>query len=174
MEVILGTCQAYRREYGADYISVMPTNVYGPGDNYHPENSHVIAALILRIYEAKQLGSRSVTVWGTGTPRREFIFADDLADACILVLEKYSGESHLNIGTGSDITIADLAQLIADVIGYDGKLAFDTSRPDGAPRKLLDVSKVSALGWKAHTSLRAGIERSYADFLTRADGRVVG
>jgi GDP-L-fucose synthase len=167
-------CQAYRREYGADYISVMPTNVYGPGDHYHPENSHVIAALIRRIHEAKQSGSRSVTVWGTGTPRREFIFADDLADACILVLEKYSEESHLNIGTGSDITVADLARLITEVIGYDGKLAFDTSRPDGTPRKLLDVAKVSALGWKAHTSLRVGIERTYADFLARADERAPG
>jgi len=167
-------CQAYRREYGADYISVMPTNVYGPGDNYHPENSHVIAALIRRIHEAKLSGPRSVTVWGTGAPRREFIFVDDLADACLLVLEKYSGESHLNIGTGTDITIADLARLIAEVIGYDGKLAFDTSRPDGPPRKLLDISKVSALGWTAHTSLRVGIERSYADFLDRADERTVG
>jgi GDP-L-fucose synthase len=162
-------CQAYRRQHGADYISVMPSNVYGPGDNYHPENSHVIAALIRRIHEAKQSGSPSVTVWGTGTPRREFIFVDDLADACIFVLEQYSGASHLNVGTGTEITIADLARLIAQVVGHRGDLVFDSSRPDGTPRKLLDVAKLSALGWKARTPLRLGLERSYADFLARAD-----
>jgi GDP-L-fucose synthase len=161
-------CQAYRRQYGADYISVMPCNVYGPGDNYHPENSHVIAALIRRFHEAKQSGSPSVTVWGTGTPRREFIFVDDLAEACLVVLEQYSGESHLNIGTGEDITIAGLARVVAEVIGYRGELVFDPSRPDGPPQKLLDVSRLSALGWKAHTPLRMGLERSYADFLVRA------
>jgi GDP-L-fucose synthase len=167
-------CQAYRREYGVDYISVMPTNVYGPGDNYHPENSHVIAGLIRRVHEAKRSGSRSVTVWGTGTPRREFIFVDDLADACIFVLEKYSEESHLNVGTGSDITVADLARIIADALGYDGKLTFDISRPDGTPRKLLDVSRLRALGFTARMSLRTGIERSYADFLERAAARALG
>jgi len=167
-------CQAYRHEYGVDYISVMPTNVYGPGDNYHPENSHVIAGLIRRVHEAKRSGSRSVTVWGTGTPRREFIFVDDLADACILVLEKYSGESHLNVGTGSDITVADLARIIADALGYDGKLTFDISRPDGTQRKLLDVSRLRALGFTARISLRTGIERSYADFLQRAAARALG
>ena len=167
-------CQAYRHEYGVDYISVMPTNVYGPGDNYHPENSHVIAGLIRRVHEAKRSGSRSVTVWGTGTPRREFIFVDDLADACIFVLEKYSGESHLNVGTGSDITVADLARIIADALGYDGKLTFDISRPDGTPRKLLDVSRLRALGFTARMSLRTGIERSYADFLQRAAARALG
>jgi GDP-L-fucose synthase len=167
-------CQAYRHEYGVDYISVMPTNVYGPGDNYHPENGHVIAGLIRRVHEARQSGSRTVTVWGTGTPRREFIFVDDLADACIFVLEKYSGESHLNVGTGSDVTVADLARLIADVLGYDGKLAFDLSRPDGTPRKLLDVSRLRALGFTARMSLRTGIERSYADFLERAAARALG
>jgi GDP-L-fucose synthase len=160
-------CQAYRRQYGADYISVMPTNVYGPGDNYHLENGHVMAALIRRIHEAKQSGSPTVSVWGTGTPRREFIFVDDLADACVLVLEQYSGESPLNIGTGEDITIADLARLIAQVIGYRGQLVFDASRPDGTPRKLLNPSKLRALGWKAHTPLAIGLERSYGDFLAR-------
>ena len=160
-------CQAYRRQYGADYISVMPTNVYGPGDNYHPENSHVVAALIRRFHEAKQSGSPTVTVWGTGTPRREFIFVDDLADACILVLERYSGESPLNIGTGEDITIIDLARLIAQVIGYRGELVFDMSRPDGTPQKLLNISRLRALGWKANTPLTLGLERSYADFLAR-------
>jgi len=160
-------CQAYRRQYGADYISVMPTNVYGPGDNYHPENSHVIAALIRRFHDAKQTGSPSVIVWGTGTPRREFIFVDDLADACILVLERYSGEPHLNIGMGEDITIADLARLVAEVTGYRGELVFDPSRPDGTPLKLLDVSKLKAFGWTAHTPLASGLAQSYADFLTR-------
>jgi GDP-L-fucose synthase len=161
-------CQAYRRQHGADYISLMPSNVYGPGDNYHPENSHVIAALMRRLHAAKQSGSPSATVWGTGTPRREFIFVDDLAEACIVALEQYSGESHLNVGTGEDMTIADLARLIADVVGYRGELVFDTSRPDGTPRKLLDVSKLSALGWQARTPLRRGLESSYADFLARA------
>jgi GDP-L-fucose synthase len=164
----LKLCQAYRRQYGADYISVMPTNVYGPGDNYHPENSHVIAALIRRFHDAKQAGSPSVTVWGTGTPRREFIFVDDLAEACLIVLERYSGELPLNIGTGDDITIADLAHAIATIIGYRGELVFDASRPDGTPRKLLDVSKLEALGWKAHTPLQVGLEGSYADFISRA------
>jgi GDP-L-fucose synthase len=156
---------AYRRQYGADYISVMPTNVYGPGDNYHPENSHVIAGLIRRFHEAKQAGAPSVSVWGSGTPRREFIFADDLADACIFVLERYSAEAHLNIGSGEEVTTDELARLIADVVGYRGRLTFDTSRPDGTPRKLLDVSKLSTLGWRSHTPLRLGLERSYADFL---------
>ncbi len=158
-------CQAYRRQYGADYVSVMPTNVYGPGDNYHPENNHVIAALMRRFHEAKQSAAATVTVWGTGTPRREFIFVDDLADACILVLEKYFGESHLNIGTGEDVTIAELARVIAEVVGYRGELAFDTTRPDGVPRKLPDVSKLAALGFKARTALRDGLARAYADFL---------
>jgi len=166
-------CQAYRRQYGADYISVMPTNVYGPGDNYHPENSHVMAALIRRVHEAKETGSPTVTVWGTGTPRREFIFVDDLADACILVLERYSGESPLNIGTGADIPITDLARLVTQVIRYRGELVFDPSRPDGTPQKLLDTSKLRALGWKAHTPLAIGLERTCADFLARHghDGR---
>ena len=163
-------CQAYRRQYSADYISVMPTNVYGPGDNYHPENSHVIAALIRRFHEAKQSGAPMVTVWGTGTPRREFIFVDDLADACMLVLERYSGESPLNVGTGKEITITDLARLVAQVIGYRGELVFDPSRPDGTPRKLLNISKLRALGWKAHTPLAIGLERAYADFLARNGG----
>jgi GDP-L-fucose synthase len=167
-------CQAYRRQYGADYISVMPSNVYGPGDNYHPQNSHVIAALIRRFHEAKQSGSQTVTVWGTGTPRREFIFVDDLAEACILVLEQYSGELHLNIGTGEDITIADLAQRVAQVTGYRGEITFDPSRPDGTPRKLLDISKLTSLGWKAHTPLAVGLARSYVDFLARAVGQGVG
>jgi GDP-L-fucose synthase len=164
-------CQAYRRQYGADFISVMPTNLYGQGDNYHPENSHVVAALIRRFHEAKLAGAQSVTIWGTGKPHREFLFVDDLADACIFVLENYSGEPHLNVGTGKDTTIADLARLVADVVGFDGKFFFDLSRPDGTPRKLLDVSKLTTMGWTARTPLRAGIAAAYADFIGGAGSR---
>ena len=163
-------CAAYRRQYGADFISVMPTNVYGLGDNYHPQDSHVIAGLMRRLHEAKQSASPTVAVWGTGTPQREFIFADDLADACIFIMENYSAEEHLNIGSGEEITTAALAGLIADVVGYRGKLVFDASRPDGTPRKLLDVAKLTALGWTSRTPLRAGLERSYADFIARGEG----
>ena len=163
-------CQAYRRQYGADFISVMPTNLYGPGDNYHPENSHVVSGLMRRLHEAKRDGTASVTVWGTGTPRREFLFVDDLADACVFVLEHYSGEQHVNIGSGQEITIAELAKLLADVVQYSGKLVFDHSRPDGMPRKLLDSSLLSGMGWRAHTPLREGLGRAYAAFLA-ADAR---
>jgi GDP-L-fucose synthase len=158
-------CQAYRRQYGADFISVMPSNVFGPGDNYHPENSHVVAALIQRCHEARAAAAPTVTVWGTGTPRREFLYVDDLADACVTVLERYSEDSPLNVGTGKDVTIAEFARLVAEVVGYRGKLVFDASRPDGIPRKLLDVSKLEALGWRAATPLRLGLERTYADFV---------
>ena len=157
--------EAYRRQYGADFISVMPTNLYGPGDNYHPEHSHVPAALIRRLHEAKLADAPTVTVWGTGQPRREFLAVDDLADACIFVMKYYSAANFLNVGTGQDITIAEFAQLVADVIGYRGRLVFDTSRPDGAPQKLLDVSKLTQLGWRAKTPLREGIATAYADFL---------
>lgn len=166
-------CQAYRRQYGADFISVMPTNLYGPGDNYHPENSHVVAALIRRFHEAKQARAPSVTVWGTGTPRREFLFVDDLADACVFVLEHYSGESHLNVGTGEDTTIAEFAHLVSDVIGYAGEFVFDTARPDGTPRKLLDVSRLRGIGWRATTPLRAGLAEAYIDFVA-GNGRRCG
>lgn len=158
-------CQAYRRQHGADYISLMPTNLYGPGDNYHPENSHVVAALIRRFHEAKLSGASEVIVWGTGTPRREFLFVDDLADACLFALENYSDESHLNVGTGKDLSIAEFAKLVADVVGYHGNIVFDSSRPDGTPRKLLDVSKMSAMGWTAKTSIHDGLRVSYADYL---------
>jgi GDP-L-fucose synthase len=158
-------CQAYRRQYGADFISVMPTNLYGPGDNYHPENSHVVPALIRRFHEAKQDGTAGVKVWGTGKPFREFLFVDDLADACLFVLEHYSDEQHVNVGSGEEVTIADFARLVADVVGYRGELTFDPSRPDGVPRKLLDSSKLARLGWRARTSLRAGLEQAYAAFL---------
>ena len=163
----LKLCQAYRRQYGRDFVSVMPTNVFGPGDNYHPEHSHVIAALIRRFYEAKMNATPTVTVWGTGTPRRDFIYVDDLAEACISILERYSGEAPLNIGTGVDVTIAELARLIAEIVDYRGNLVFDASRPDGTPRKLLDISKLDAIGWHSHTPLRLGLEIAYADFIDR-------
>ena len=159
-------CQAYRRQYGADFISVMPTNVYGPGDNYHPENSHVVAALIRRFHQSKQEGASTVTVWGTGKPRREFLFVDDLAHACVFLLENYSGDQHVNVGSGEEVTIAQFAALVAEVVGYRGKLVFDGSRPDGVPRKLLDSSKLAGMGWRAPTPLRAGLERAYSAFLT--------
>ena len=158
-------CEAYRLQHGADFISVMPTNMYGPGDNYHPQNSHVPAALIRRFHEAKLAGAPSVTVWGTGKPRREFLAVDDLADACIFLMKHYSDMSFLNIGTGQDITIGEFAHLVAEIVGFKGKIAFDTSRPDGAPQKLLDVSKVTMLGWSAKIPLRAGLTQAYADFL---------
>lgn len=157
--------EAYRRQYGADYISVMPTNLYGPGDNYHPEHSHVPAALIRRFHEAKAAGLKEVVVWGTGKPRREFLAVDDLADACVFLMKNYSGDQAVNIGTGTDISIADFARLVAEVVGFPGKISFDTSRPDGAPQKLLDVSRLTALGWKAATPIKEGLARAYADFL---------
>jgi GDP-L-fucose synthase len=161
--------QAYRRQFGVDFISVMPTNLYGPGDNYHPENSHVPAALIRRFHEAKVQGASQVGVWGTGTPKREFLSADDLGDACVFVMKHYSGEGFLNIGTGQEVSIREFADVVADVVGYRGELAFDTGRPDGTPRKLLDVSKLTALGWVARTPLREGLQEAYADFLAHED-----
>jgi GDP-L-fucose synthase len=161
--------EAHRRQCGADFISVMPTNLYGPGDNYHPEHSHVPAALIRRSHEAKLAGAPTMTVWGTGRPRREFLAVDDLADACVFVMKHYSADGFLNVGTGQDITIAEFAQLVADVVGYRGRLVFDTSRPDGVPQKLLDVSKLMQLGWRAKTPLREGIAATYADFLAQAE-----
>lgn len=157
--------QSYRRQFGADFIALMPTNLYGLGDNYHPEHSHVIAALIRRFHEAKLASAPAVTIWGTGTPRREFLFVDDLAEATLHALEHYSDEGHLNCGTGEDITIAELAREIADVVGYAGEIRLDPTKPDGTPRKLLDVSKMAALGWRARTPLRAGLGTAYADFV---------
>ncbi len=162
-------CEAYRLQHGADFVSVMPTNLYGHGDNYHPVDSHVPAALVRRFHEAKINGDASVAVWGTGSPRREFLAADDLADACVFVMKSYSDPQFLNIGAGEDITIAEFARRVADVVGYRGKIVFDTSRPDGAPRKLLDVSRINALGWRATIPLREGLQRMYADFLKRYD-----
>jgi GDP-L-fucose synthase len=162
-------CEAYRLQYGADFVSVMPTNLYGPGDNYHPQDSHVPAALMRRFHEAKINGAASTTVWGTGSPQREFLAVDDMADACVFVMKSYSDLEFLNIGTGEDTTIAAFARLVADVVGYRGKIEFDTSRPDGTPRKLLDVSRINALGWRATIPLRDGLARMYADFLERYD-----
>jgi GDP-L-fucose synthase len=159
--------EAYRRQFGVDFISVMPTNLYGPGDNYHPENSHVPAALIRRFHEAKVKNADEVVVWGTGKPRREFLAADDLGDACIFVMKHYSGDGFLNIGTGNEVSIGEFARLVAEVVGYRGKLVFDTNRPDGPPRKLLDISKITALGWAAKTPLREGLQASYKDFLAQ-------
>ena len=166
-------CQAYRKQHGCDFISVMPTNLYGRNDNYHPVNSHVPAALIRRFHEAKLAKAPTVTVWGSGAPRREFLFADDAADACVFVMKHYSGAGILNIGTGEDISIGEFAALIGDVVGYDGKIEFDTSRPDGMPRKLLDVSKIRKLGWAPKTALRDGLAQAYADFLATG-GRKAG
>jgi GDP-L-fucose synthase len=154
-------CQAYRRQHGSDFISAMPTNLFGPGDNFHPENSHVPAGLLTRFHQAKVDGSDEVTVWGTGSPKREFLYVDDLADACVFLMKHYSGETHINVGTGADITIRDFAKLIAKTVGFEGELAFDSSRPDGMERKLLDVSRLNALGWAAPTPLEDGLKRYY-------------
>jgi GDP-L-fucose synthase len=172
-------CESYNRQYGADYRSVMPTNLYGPGDNYHPENSHVIPALIRRFHEAKTAEAGAVVIWGTGTPRREFLFVDDMAAASLHVMgldrETYAANtqpmlSHINVGTGEDLSIADLARLIGKVVGFRGHIAFDASKPDGTPRKLMDVGRLRALGWKAGVGLEEGLAIAYRDFLTRHAG----
>jgi GDP-L-fucose synthase len=160
-------CQAYRRQYGADFISAMPTNLYGPGDNFDLQSSHVVPALLRKCHEAKMAGRRSVTVWGSGAPRREFLFVDDLTDALVHLMRVYSDEGHVNVGTGSDLSIRDLAGVIAEVVGYEGGFEFDASKPDGAPRKLLDVGRLSDLGWRAKTSLRDGLAATY-DWYLRA------
>ena len=160
-------CEYLNRQYGADFISVMPTNLYGPNDNYHPENSHVLPAMIRRFHEAKAAGDKEVAIWGTGTPRREFLYVDDLADACVYLMNTYSDHETVNIGTGKDITIADLAELVKTVVGYEGSIVYDTSKPDGTPRKLLDVSKLSGLGWTYKTALGEGIRLAYEDYLIR-------
>lgn len=160
-------CEAYRSQYGCNFISVMPTNLYGINDNYHPENSHVLPALIRRFHEAKINKSPEVTIWGTGKPLREFLYADDLGDACVFLMQNYNEAEFVNIGTGEDLSIAALAMLIQEIVGYTGKLTFDPSKPDGTPRKLMDVNKLHALGWKHKTNLREGIAKAYQDFLTR-------
>jgi len=163
-------CQAYAREHGSNFISVMPTNLYGPNDNFDLETSHVLAALLRKAHEAKMRKDRQMIVWGSGKPRREFLHVDDLASACVLLLEKYDSPEIINIGCGEDISIQELAELICDVVGFDGELAWDTTRPDGTPRKLLDVTKVKALGWKPSIPLRGGIEQTYEWFLANHDG----
>lgn len=154
-------CDAYRHQYGCNYISVMPTNLYGPNDNYDLEKSHVLPALIRKFHEAKKRGAEAVTIWGTGSPKREFLHVDDLADACYYLMQTYDEPGLVNIGTGEDIPIKDLALLIKDIVGYEGKLEHDLSKPDGTPRKLMDVSKLKAAGWTARIGLREGIERVY-------------
>lgn len=158
-------CQAYRRQFGVNYICAMPTNLYGPGDNYHLQDSHVFAALIRKIHTAKMLGHPSVPVWGTGSPRREFLHCDDLAEACVFLLENYDAEEIINVGFGTDLTIRELAETIKRVLGYQGDLAWDTSKPDGTPRKLMDSSRINALGWKPRISLEEGIADAYRWFL---------
>lgn len=158
-------CEAYRKQYGADFISAMPTNLYGPGDNFDPKGSHVLPALIRKFHEAKAGGEPRVDVWGTGRPRREFLHVDDLADACVYLMLHYSGDQTVNVGTGEDISISGLAEMVGEVVGYDGSISYDPSKPDGTPRKLLDVEKLRALGWRAKTPLREGIEQTYAWFL---------
>ena len=154
-------CQSYRRQHGFDAINVMPTNLYGPGDNFDLKNSHVLPALIRRFHEAKLAGIDSVTIWGTGTPRREFLYVDDLAAACLFLMLYYSSAEPINAGAGEDTSIAGLAQLVANIVGFDGKIEYDPTKPDGTPRKLLDVGRIHALGWKAHTSLGEGIGKTY-------------
>ena len=154
-------CQAYRRQYGFDAISLMPTNLYGPGDNFSLDNSHVLPALIRKFHEAASARSKSVVVWGTGTPRREFLYVDDLADAVVFLTQQYSGAGPINVGVGADITIRELAELIGGIVGFHGELAFDTAKPDGTPRKLLDVGRLHALGWRATTTLEAGLRTTY-------------
>jgi GDP-L-fucose synthase len=160
-------CEAYNHQYGRQYVSVMPTNLYGINDNYDLQNSHVLPALIRKAHEAKVNGDHSLTVWGTGTPLREFLYADDLADACVYLMEQGYDGPIVNIGTGTDVTIRELAETVVRVIGFNGELTFDTTKPDGTPRKLMDVSRLTGLGWSAHTTLEAGIALAYQDFLSK-------
>ncbi len=158
-------CDSYRSQYGSNFISVMPTNLYGPNDNYNIQNSHVLPALIHKIHLAKVQQAPSVVVWGTGTPKREFLYVDDMADACVFLMQGYDEPGLINIGTGEDISIAELVLLVREIIGYEGRIEWDTSKPDGTPRKLMDVSKLNSLGWKARVGLREGIQKAYQDFL---------
>lgn len=171
-------CESYNRQYGVDYRSVMPTNLYGPGDNYHPENSHVIPALIRRFHEAKVLSKTEVVIWGTGSPRREFLYVDDMATASVHVMnldktvyDKHTSpmQSHINVGYGDDIAIADLAHAVGEAVGYSGEIKFDTSKPDGTPRKLMDTERLNSLGWNPQVDLKNGLKKAYADFLAHAD-----
>lgn len=164
-------CQAYRKQYGFDAISLMPTNLYGPGDNFDLTSSHVLPALIRRFHEAKQRGDATMTIWGTGTPRREFLHVDDLAAAAVFLMDGYSSDAIVNVGVGEDLSILELAQLVARVVGFEGAIATDPSKPDGTPRKLLDVSRIHALGWQARIGLEEGVRSTYAWYLEHADAR---
>jgi GDP-L-fucose synthase len=161
-------CDAYRSQYGANFISAMPTNLYGPNDNYDLKGSHVLPALLRKFHEAKINGTPAVEIWGTGTPRREFLYADDLADACYFLLQNFNESGFVNVGTGEDVTIAELAQLVKSIVGYEGELRFNAEYPDGTPRKLMDVSKLTSLGWKYSTKLEEGVRKAYAEFLATA------
>jgi GDP-L-fucose synthase len=169
-------CQAYRRQYGCDFVSAMPTNLYGPGDNFDPDSSHVLPAVVRKVHAAKVEGRESVEVWGTGGALREFLHVDDLADALVFLLQRYSGEEHVNVGSGVEVSIADLYRLVARVVGWEGRLVFDTSRPDGMPRKLLDASRLAALGWRPTIALEEGLRRTYAWYLEHGirEGRGIG
>ncbi|KZL89720.1 GDP-L-fucose synthase family protein [Clostridium magnum] len=160
----LRMCQFFNKQYRTNYISVMPTNLYGPYDNFHPENSHVMPALIRRFHEAKEKNAPEVVVWGSGTPLREFLYSEDMADACVYLMETYEGNNFFNIGTGKEISIRGLAEMVKEVVGYEGELVFDASKPDGTPRKLLDVSRLEAAGWAYKTELRDGVEKAYEWF----------
>ena len=171
----LKLCQYYRRQHGVSFHSAMPTNLYGPGDNYHPRNSHVLPALLRRFHEAREQGLPEVVAWGTGSPRREFLHVDDLADACAFLLGQAEPPDWINVGTGTDVTIRELTELVAEVTGYRGRIVWDATKPDGTPRKLMDVSRLSALGWRARVDLRSGVERTYASFREElAAGRLRG
>ncbi len=159
-------CEYLNRQYGTDFISAMPTNLYGPNDNYHPEHSHVLPALIRRFHEAKENSLKDVTCWGSGTPLREFLYVDDLADACVYLMNNYSGNDTINLGTGKELSIKELTELVAKTVGFEGEILWDTDKPDGTPRKLLDVSKLEGLGWKYTTELNDGIKLAYEDFLS--------
>jgi GDP-L-fucose synthase len=163
-------CEAFRRQYGCDFISVMPTNLYGPGDRYDAEGGHVVAALIMKIHAAKSANSPVVELWGSGTPKREFLYSEDLADACVFVMKNYSGEMFFNVGTGEDMTILELAQSIAKVIGWEGRFTLNTSKPDGMPRKVMDVSRLRALGWSAPTDFETGMKEAYKWYVVNAVG----
>jgi GDP-L-fucose synthase len=164
--------QAMRRQYGVRFVSAMPTNLYGPGDNFHPTGSHVLPAMVRRFHEAARSGAESVTCWGTGTPRREFLHVDDLAAACLVLLERYDDPAPINVGVGTDVSIAELARTVADAVGYRGAIEWDASRPDGTPRKLLDVSRITALGWRARIGLAEGVEQTYRWFTEQDEIRV--
>jgi len=164
-------CQAYRRQHGCDFISAMPTNLYGPGDNYDPQSSHVAAAMQVKVHRAKETGAGSIEIWGAGTPRREFLYVDDLADALVFLMKRYSAEPQINVGTGVELTIRELAELVAKVAGWQGEFVYDPAKPDGMPRKVMDVSRLAALGWHAKTPLVEGMRKAYAWYVANVAGR---